>query len=176
MKKYIDEGWQWVKFFILAGALVFLIQGFIFIPISVEGNSMEKTLSPNDYVIMEKFSKIKRFDIVIFQLSDGTTYIKRVVGLPGEKIIYKDDVLYVDGQAIDEPFLAKTKNNKKVHSPDFTTKEIMDSETIPADTYLVLGDNRNFSKDSRVFGGVKAEEILGKVTFIYYPFKDIGFV
>lgn len=172
----MEEFWQWVKFFVLAGALVFLIQGFIFIPMTVEGNSMEPTLHQNDHVVMEKFSKIKRFDVVIFQLSDGTTYIKRVVGLPGEKITYQDDVLYVNDQPIEEDFIAKTKKNKKIHSPNFTTQEIMDSETIPPDTYLVLGDNRNFSKDSRVFGGVKAEEIIGKVVFIYYPFKDMGVV
>lgn len=63
-----------------------MLRGFLFIPVPVEGNSMENVLKQGDMVVMEKFSEIRRFDIVVFQLADGTIYIKRVIGLPGENV------------------------------------------------------------------------------------------
>ena len=66
-KKYLDLFVQWIKIFVLAGALAFIIQGFIFIPITIEGSSMEPTLMPGDHVLMEKFSDIERFDIIVFR-------------------------------------------------------------------------------------------------------------
>ncbi len=68
-----------------------MLRGFLFIPVPVEGNSMENVLKQGDMVVMEKFSEIRRFDIVVFQLADGTIYIKRVIGLPGENVSYQND-------------------------------------------------------------------------------------
>lgn len=176
-KKYLDLFVQWIKIFVLAGALAFIIQGFIFIPITIEGSSMEPTLMPGDHALMEKFSDIKRFDIIVFRLSDGVTYTKRVIGLPGERVAYKDDTLYINNQAIEEPFLQKNKVSKKqMYTSNFTSNDIVNESIIPEDTYIVLGDNRNISKDSRSFGGVKLEEIIGKVCYIYYPIPHIGWM
>ena len=82
--------------------------GFLFIPVPVEGNSMENVLKQGDMVVMEKFSEIRRFDIVVFQLADGTIYIKRVIGLPGENVSYQNDQLKINGKVVKEPYLTKT--------------------------------------------------------------------
>ena len=73
-----------------------MLRGFLFIPVPVEGNSMENVLKQGDMVVMEKFSEIRRFDIVVFQLADGTIYIKRVIGLPGENVSYQNDQLKIN--------------------------------------------------------------------------------
>ncbi len=90
-----------------------MLRGFLFIPVPVEGNSMENVLKQGDMVVMEKFSEIRRFDIVVFQLADGTIYIKRVIGLPGENVSYQNDQLKINGKVVKEPYLTK---NMKVRS------------------------------------------------------------
>ena len=91
-----------------------MLRGFLFIPVPVEGNSMENVLKQGDMVVMEKFSEIRRFDIVVFQLADGTIYIKRVIGLPGENVSYQNDQLKINGKVVKEPYL--TKNLKSDHA------------------------------------------------------------
>ena len=107
MKKYQDLFWEYFKMILLACVLIFILRGFIFIPLTVEGNSMEKTLMQGDNIIVEKFSAIKRFDVIVFQLPNGATYIKRVIGMPGDRLHYEKDQLYVNDQKVVEKFLKK---------------------------------------------------------------------
>lgn len=171
-QKRIDMFWLVVKNVILATVLAFIIRGFILIPVQVEGNSMENTLNQNDMILMEKFTEINRFDVIVFQLPDGTIYVKRVIGLPGEEIVYENDQLYVDGKAIEEPFLIKNLRKDDGTTPyttNFTLEELVGATNLAEDDYFVLGDNRRLSKDSRSFGSVKSQEIIGKARAVYYP-------
>lgn len=170
-EKHIETLAYWLKIMVVAGIFVFILRGFIFIPMSVEGNSMEKTLHPNDHIVYEKFSSIRRFDIIIFQTTDGLTYVKRVIGLPGDHIQYKDDELYINGEKTEEDFLgqAKIKRDSNQYTTNFDTEELLGKKEISEDHFFVLGDNRRISKDSRSFGEVSSDQILGKVRLVYFP-------
>ncbi|OJG81823.1 signal peptidase I [Enterococcus ratti] len=178
-QRYLDRFWLIFKYVLCSIFIAFILRGFLFIPVPVEGNSMENVLKQGDMVVMEKFSKIKRFDVVVFQLADGTIYIKRIIGLPGETVSYEKDRLKIDGKVVEEPFL--TKNRKLDHksipyTTDFTLEELTNQIRLPEDSYFVLGDNRRVSKDSRSFGMITEKDILGKARFVYYPFQEIKWI
>lgn len=140
---------------------------------------MENVLKQGDMVVMEKFSEIRRFDVVVFQLSDGTIYIKRVIGLPGETISYEKDQLKINGQPVEEPYLSKNIRSDHENAPyttDFTLEKLTGYTELPEDSYFVLGDNRRVSKDSRSFGTISRDEILGKARFVYYPLNEIKWI
>ena len=139
---------------------------------------MQNTIYQNDQVIFTRFGKIKRQDIIIFQMPNKEVYIKRVIGLPGDTVQYKNDHLYINGHEVKEPYLAKNIQDyhrsvaKSIpYTADFNAADITGTKRIPANTYFVLGDNRNLSKDSRTFGVVKRSQIMGIVRMIYYPFN-----
>ncbi|MGY3765216.1 signal peptidase I [Vagococcus vulneris] len=173
--KIIDIFWHWVKMTILAFMIVMFIRGFILVPLEITGNSMEPTLQQNDFVVTEQFSKIKRFDIVVFDAPDGSTYVKRVIGLPGDHLVYDNDQLYVNGKKVPEKFLknVKKRKNEMVYTTDLDTSELLGFKKIPKNRYFVLGDNRRLSKDSRSFGTISSEDIIGKVRFVYYPITHV---
>ena len=155
-------------YFIIIVAIVF-IKVFIVTPIKVNGESMEPTLHPKDIMILNKsayyFNDPERFDIVVVSMPDEYL-IKRVIGLPGENIKYVDNTLYVDGEKIEEPIA-------DLETDDFDIEELGATE-IPDDSYLVLGDNRDNSLDSRELGFISKDQILGKATFIILPFSRFG--
>lgn len=163
----------------MAVFVTLILRGFVLIPVQVEGNSMENTLKQGDSIVMEKFTTIKRFDVVVFQLSDGTVYIKRVIGLPGDTIEYKNDQLKINGEIIEEPFLEKNITADTASAPyttDFTLEELTGEKVLPKDNYFVMGDNRRVSKDSRSFGTITRADILGKARFVYYPISDWKYI
>ncbi|MDD3048530.1 MAG: signal peptidase I [Bacilli bacterium] len=150
---------------------VILIRIFIVTPVQVDGISMNDTLHDNDIMILNiikyKFNDIKRFDIVVIDYEEADEYlIKRVIGLPGEYIEYKDNKLYIDGKYIKEPYLDTTTYN-------FNLEEYGYSE-IPKDTYFVMGDNRKNSTDSRVIGFINKKDIKGSANLVIFPFNHFG--
>lgn len=155
--------------YIIIIAVVLFIKAFIVTPIKVNGESMYPTLEEGDIMILNKtayyFNKPKRFDIVVVDMPDEYL-IKRVIGLPGEQIEYKNNTLYVDGKKIEENF----KHGK---TDDFNIKEL-GSDTVPEGYYLVMGDNRGNSLDSRELGFMKEEQLLGRTSLIILPFNRIG--
>lgn len=156
-----------------------IVRGFLLIPVPVTGNSMDQTLSQGDMVLMEKFSKVKRFDVIVFQQTDGTIYIKRVIGLPGDEIRYEKDHLYVNGHKMSESFLTNNRSHDHQVSPyttDFQLNELIGEKKLPNNEYFVLGDNRRISKDSRSFGTVQGKDILGKAQAVYYPLTHIKII
>ena len=102
MKNLVTKSHLWlgVKYLLISLFFGVVIRGFLLIPVPVTGNSMDQTLSQGDMILMEKFSKVKRFDVIVFQQADGTIYIKRVIGLPGDDIRYEKDQLYINGEKI----------------------------------------------------------------------------
>ncbi|MHC5268025.1 signal peptidase I [Enterococcus sp. LJL98] len=178
--RFLDGFWLTVKYAFLAGGLALLIRGFFLIPVPVEGNSMQNTLTQGDFIVMEKFTAIQRFDVVVFQMPDGTTYIKRVIGLPGESVSYREDQLYINNKKVDELFLAENlaeeEEPRNFYTNDFEFEQLMGVSKLGEDSYFVLGDNRRMSKDSRSFGAISGDKILGKARFVYYPLNHFHFV
>jgi signal peptidase I len=180
-KRKKSEWYEWIKALLIAFALVFIIRTFFFAPIVVDGPSMMPTLHDGDQMIVNKinyrFNEPNRFDVVVFHASEKKDFIKRVIGLPGEHVAVKDDVLYVDGKEVDEPFLASQKNENASISAltnDFTLENLPGGhETIPDGYVLVLGDNRGNSTDSRLLGVIPIDSIVGKTSLIYWPMNRI---
>ncbi len=157
--------------YIIIILVVLFIKAFIVTPIKVNGESMYPTLEEGDIMILNKtayyFNKPERFDIVVVNMPDEYL-IKRVIGLPGEHIEYKNNTLYVDGKKVKENF-------KHGVTANFNIEEL-GSDTIPLNTYLVLGDNRENSLDSRELGFIREDQLLGRTSLIILPFNRIGSV
>ena len=150
--------------YIIIILVVIIIRTFIFTPVVVNGPSMMNTLHNGDVMILDKIGMklggIKRFDIVVIQ-TGKTKIIKRVIGLSGETISYKNNKLYINGKEVSD-------NHSNEITYDFEEVKIPDGE------YYVLGDNRTDSVDSRILGTIPKNEILGHATFIIYPFNRFG--
>ncbi|MCM8804291.1 MAG: signal peptidase I [Candidatus Omnitrophica bacterium] len=149
--------------------IIFLI-GYIFGIKQVKflkiiSSSMEPTLSIGDKVISVKIEKIRRKDIVAFYPPKGKKeiLIKRVIGLPEEKIKIENGYIYINGEKIEEPYIKE--------KPIYSIEEIK----IPSDSYFLLGDNRNESEDSSIFGPISKENLIGKIICRYSPFKKFKF-
>ncbi|MDZ5474361.1 signal peptidase I [Bacillus sp. 31A1R] len=182
MTKKKNEFWEWTKALIIAVLLAAVIRYFLFAPIVVDGESMMPTLQHKDRMIVNKFSytigKPDRFDIIVFHAPENKDYIKRVIGLPGDRIEYKNDTLYVNGKAYKEPYLDKYKE-QVIDGPlteSFTLMEITGQETVPEGHLFVMGDNRRYSKDSRRIGTVPMKKVLGTTSVVYWPLEEARFV
>ncbi len=175
---------EWIKAFAIAAVLAIIVRVFLFAPVVVEGPSMLPTLHNGDHLIVSKINYTvgspERFDIVVFHATERKDYIKRVIGLPGDKVAVKDDQLYINGEPVDEPFLNEEINQlpggEKL-TQNFTISQLPGGyEEVPEGYLLVLGDNRDNSTDSRTIGMVSKDELVGEAVFIYWPFDRIGFV
>lgn len=148
--------------FVLLLVAIILFKRYYYSPVYVNGDSMLNTLHNGDIMILDvvgyRHKELKRFDIVVID-SGKELIIKRVVGLPGEKIEYTDGVFYVNGKEVEDPYSDKTEDL---------------SVTVPKGKYFVLGDNRTNSMDSRYFGPFSKKNIIGKTSFVLYPFNRTG--
>ena len=155
--------------YIVLIVVILLIRTYLFVPIMVSGNSMVPTLNNGDVMILNKFSylvnDIKRFDIVVVDY-ENEYIIKRVIGLPGDYVEYKNDILYVNGKKIKEEY-------DREYTEDFNLNDLS-IEKIANNYYLVLGDNRPISKDSRKIGLIDKKNIKGTTNFILFPFSRFG--
>ena len=164
---------------------VIITRIFIATPVMVNGSSMNPTLDNHNVMILYKLTKkfrgIRRFDIVVIDTDSGDL-IKRVIGLPGDKIKYtveenvdgsKTATLYVNGKKVKENFLAdKYKNLTCSEHGEF---DLCDKEiTVEKDHYYVMGDNRGNSKDSRIVGSISKDDIRGTTKFRIWPLNKIG--
>ena len=170
MKKFLKENY----IYLIIIVLVILIKIFVITPVRVNGSSMEPTLEEGDIMLLNKlsykFGDVKRFDIIVIRDDDDDEdIIKRVIGLPGERIEYKDNILYVNGKKVDEKFTKEYSDELNDYSIDN-----LESETIPEDYYFVLGDNRPKSKDSTELGFIHKDKIKGKASFTIFPFSRFG--
>lgn len=159
---------KWLKenivFLIILTAII-ITRIFFFSPIRVNGTSMYPTLQDKEFMILNKISLkqgINRFDIVVVQ-ENNKYIIKRVIGLPGESVMYKDSKLYINGKVIEDNYSKTTTN-------DF------DNVVLGENKYFVMGDNRAVSSDSRIIGPVNIKNIKGKTNLIIFPFNKMGTV
>lgn len=154
--------------YIIIVIVVVLIRSFIVTPIKVDGLSMYSTLNSNEVLLLKKYDKAyDRFDIIVFK-NNKEKLIKRIIGLPGEVVEYKENKLYINGKYYEEPFL---KNNQVTY--DFKLKDI-GYKILPENYYFVLGDNRTNSTDSRILGPINKKYIQGKADFAIFPFDKFG--
>ena len=165
---------DFLRLLLLSLAVAVFIRYFVFIPVKVEGSSMSPTLEHNTHIVYEPFTTLERFDIILFHDSQGEAFIKRIVGLPGERLRYEDDQLYINDEPIDEPILDLENEENQVDTADFTLESLTGLDVIPEENYYVLGDNRSRSKDSRMFGFVPKVSIEGKARLVIYPFDKIA--
>lgn len=166
----------------VVAAMVILV--FVARKEEVRGTSMYPTLVEGESVIINMAAnyvgEIKRFDVVVArEYRSEDLWVKRVIGLPGETISYREDVLYVDGKAMEEPFLdkkyveqVKKSANKLYFTQDYISKKLGKNE------YLLVGDNRNESLDSRndAVGPFQREQIIARGVFVYQPFSKARYV
>ena len=161
--------------------LIFLgIQTFVAQPYRVEGESMESTLEPEQYVLIDKltprWSPYDRGDIVVLDPPDdaeqgGTPFIKRVIALAGDRVELRDGDVYVNGTRLDEPYVFADDDGE----PQDTDATGLESQwTVPIGSVFVLGDHRGASSDSRIFGPVEVGHILGRAWLRYWPMEVFG--
>lgn len=155
-----------------AVVIAFLLKMFVVQPFWIPTPSMEPTLKVGDRFLALKFvyrfSDPKPGDIVVFVPPNEKSldYVKRVVAVGGQRVKIVDGVVFVDGKALAEPYLA----------PESSDSGSMEEVAVPRGTVFVMGDNRPNSLDSRVFGPVDSSTIIGKAVFIYWPLSRIGFL
>ena len=153
--------------YIIIVLVVVLIRTFIVTPVQVEGTSMVPTLKDNEILILKKYDhSFERFDVVVFKYNNDKL-IKRVIGLPGDAVEYKDNKLYINGEYVKEDF------SRNSDTADFKLEDI-GLDKVPEDCYFVMGDNRNNSTDSRIIGVVSKDTIQGATNFSIFPFDTFG--
>lgn len=175
------ETMEWLISIGLALLIVGLLYAFVIKPYNVKGDSMDPTLKDGERVIVNKlgktFGNLERGNVIVFHADENSDYVKRIIGVPGDHIEYKHDVLYVNGKKTPEPYLEynmKHKNYEEI-TGSFKSSDLPNSGgqyKIPKDRYLVLGDNREVSKDSRAFGLIDKNQIVGKVSLRFWPFSE----
>lgn len=159
-----------------------VIQNFVAQPYKVQQLSMQRTLEPEQYVLVDKltprFDTYARGDIVVFEPpaewgDGGTPFIKRVIGEPGDTIEIRDDgLVYVDDAPLQEPYLYAEEVDG---DPQPTTTNLEQSTwTVPGGELFLMGDHRSNSADSRTFGTVPIERVIGRAWLRYWPLDTFG--
>jgi signal peptidase I len=160
----------WTRDLLIAIGLALVIIVFLYQPVKVEGTSMAPLLSDQERIFINKFvyrfEDIHRGDVVVFwyPLDRSKSFIKRVIGLPGETVDIRHGLLYVNGELIPEPYVP----------PQYTDVTDFGPVKVPKDSYFVMGDHRISSNDSRVFGPVSSQFIYGRAVFAYWPVDHFG--
>lgn len=170
-----SEGMEWIKAFAIGLVIFAFLRTFFFSNYEVEGESMMPTLEDGNKLVVNKIGyhigDLHRFDVIVFHANKEEDYVKRIIGLPGDKIEFRDDQLYINGKKFAEPYLEKYRQENLGGSltGDFTLEEITGKDTVPEGKLFVLGDNRLGSYDSRQFGFINVNQVVGKVNLRYWP-------
>jgi len=156
---------MWLRDLVISMVIAGLTIVFLYQPVKVEGTSMMPGLTDQERIFINKFvyrfESIKRGDVVVFwyPIDPSKSYIKRVVGLPGEVVRITGGSVYINGQLLSEPYILS----------DYLDHQSYPSVLVEPDHYFVLGDHRNSSNDSRSWGTVAREQIYGKAVLVYWP-------
>ncbi len=163
---------SWVRDIVFAALTAVLIVVFVIQPVKVEGTSMQPRLYDQERIFVNKFvyrlSEIDREDIVVFWYprDTGKSFIKRVIGLPGEEVYIRDGIVYINGEVLHEPYVPLEYFDPSSFGP----------VVVPEHAYFVLGDHRNSSNDSRNWGMVPARNVFGKAVLRYWPLARFGLI
>lgn len=162
----------WMRDLMLSVAIAIIVILFLYQPVKVEGTSMMPSLTDQERIFINKYvykfgiGDVVRGDMVVFHYPNDTTksYIKRVIGLPGDTIAVEDGVVFVNGKRLEEQYV-----------PDeYRDRQSFPLMRIPSEHYFVLGDHRTSSNDSRAWGPVHRQYIYGKAVFVYWPIDKMG--
>ena len=165
------EFWSWGKSLLVAVVIAFIVRQFLFTPVIVSGESMEPTYHDNNRVVISKMSTLDHFDKIVFHAPTAEEdFIKRVIGLPGDTVIMANDQLTINGKEYPEHYL----DTNKAALPEGQNLTQDFEIVVPENELLVMGDNRTNSMDSRIFGTIAEDSVVGKVQFRFYPFTEIG--
>jgi signal peptidase I len=171
-----------VETLVLTLIIFVVIQNFVAQPYKVQQQSMERTLEPEQYVLVDKltprFDTYKRGDIVVFTPPEdwgdnGTPFIKRVIGVAGDTVEIRDDgLVYIDDVALDEPYLY----SDEIDGPSQPTTASLEQTdwTISNGEVFLMGDHRSNSADSRTFGPVDTDQVIGRAWLRYWPLNTFG--
>jgi len=166
-----------IEVFVISMSIFIVVYLFLMQPHQVKGNSMFPTYHDGEYLMTDKvtykFREPKRGDIVVFKapVNEDFDFIKRVIAVPGDKILIKDGEVYVNGEMLNEVYLPDEYDTRGGRF----LREGVEAE-VPEGTYICIGDNRGHSSDSREWGPVPKENIVGRVFFRYWPFNRFGLV
>lgn len=174
--KWKTEIFDWLKSFLLIGAITAFIYVFIMAPYVVQGRSMESTLHDRERVIVNKaiyyLQDPKPGDIVIIHPdASGDNWIKRVIAVAGDTVEAKDDQLYVNGKVLEEDYLAE--NKQKATAAGVTLTADFGPVKVESGSIFVMGDNRSNSMDSRMIGPVQLDHVVGRAEVVYWPLSSI---
>lgn len=167
--------WEAVEAIVFAAAVFVVCYLFLFQPNQVSGNSMYSTFYDKEYILTDKITyrlgEPKRGDVVVFKSpkNPDVDFIKRIIGLPGETVALTNGRVYINNEALPESYLSD-----KIFTPGSYFLREGGSVVVPDGQYFVMGDNRTGSSDSREWGPMKKEEIIGRVFFRYFPFDRFG--
>jgi signal peptidase I len=163
---------QWLRDVAISIAVAWFVIMFLYQPVKVQGTSMAPRLADQDRIFINKFvyriGDVKHGDVVVFLYPGDrrTSYIKRVIGLPGDDVREEHGHVFVNGTQLVEPYVAES----------YQDDQSMPDLIVPAGEYFVMGDHRNISSDSRSFGPVDKKLIYGKAAYVYWPVRDSGTV
>jgi len=167
-EKKTNDLMEWIKSLVIAVVLAVLIHTFLFAVVIVSGPSMEPTLHDGERLIMNKivylFHEPERGDVVVFHATEADDYIKRVIGIAGDTIEFRNNHLFLNGKPVEEPYLTNA------YTKDFGPV------TVPEGTIFVMGDNRINSKDSREIGAVPLDKVVGRVKLLIWPIHHLRMV
>jgi len=162
----------WTRDLFLSVVIAIIVILFLYQPVKVEGTSMMPALDDQERIFINKFvyrlhfGDIHRGDMVVFwaPVDPSKSFIKRVIGVPGDEVEIDRGVVVVNGKALVEDYVP----------PEYRDQVSIEGTRIPPDEYFVLGDHRRFSNDSRSWGTVRRRDIYGKAVFVYWPLTKIG--
>ena len=162
----------WLRDLMLSVVIAVVIILFLYQPVKVEGTSMMPALEDQERIFINKFvyrfglGKIERGDTVVFWFprDPSKSYIKRVIGIPGDTVEVLDGEVRLNGQAVNEPYVPE----------EFRDRLTVPKTQVPADAFYVMGDHRSSSNDSRAWGVVPRRFIYGKAVFVYWPLEKMG--
>lgn len=178
-QRILKELFDLAKIFVICFVIVFILTHYVVKPIRVEGSSMYPTLKDKELgitnVFAVKFQSVSRFDVVIIYNEErGEHWVKRVIGVPGDTVESKDDVLKINGKVVDQFFLNQSYVKDMQKEGNFTSD--FGPVTLGDDEYWLMGDNRIRSEDSRIHGPFKESELVGKDVLVIFPFDEFQYV
>jgi signal peptidase I len=176
LRSGVGKALGWLRDLAFSVLLAVVLIVFIYQPVKVEGTSMEPSLTDQERIFINKFTfrlglgGIARGDTVVFHYDENKSYIKRVIGLPGDRVRIEAGKVFVNGSALDEEYVPAPFRDAVSWPPGGDARD----EVVPPEMYFVLGDHRSQSSDSRSWGYVQRKSIYGKAVFVYWPPDKIG--
>lgn len=167
---------EWAVAILIAIVVIAVIRMFLFVSFSVDGLSMDPTLEDGDRVVVNKFiydlTDVEQDDVIVFNSNEDSAYVKRVIGVPGDNVEMVDRKVYLNGEPLQEDYVV---HQGESYMDNFTLNDMGTEEgEIPEGHYLVLGDNRPISRDSRDFGLITEDSIIGEVQLRFWPLNEIA--